>query len=412
MQRTSDAGFVRDPWHRLPPTLAGLLRPRMDEIAMDMVELIRREVPLYRRPPDSPAGRDLAGAVRRALAQFVELIEQPESPQEHHADYFRRLGRIAHENGHGTDGLQAALRIGARVATRRYLEVARAAALSPEAALALSDAVLVQIGALADASVGGFAAAGSVGADELRRARRALAGALLTPGSGPLEGLAERAEWPLPERVAVLVLRRGAGGPALPPPPAPESGTLVVRLGPEERWIVPAGGGRETEPRLPSLARGARVAVGPAVAPQDAWLSLRCARMAMRLRREGEGPVRAEDHLAELHTMAGARIGELLAAQVLRPLEGLPAAKSERLAETLAALLDSWGRGAPEIAEALHIHPQTARYRLRQLEEIYGTSLADPTFRLAATIALRTRALPSALTPSPSPSPSPPPGAP
>ena len=53
----------------------------------------------------------------------------------------------------------------------------------------------------------------------------------------------------------------------------------------------------------------------------------------------------------------------------------------------------SWGRTAPEVADALHIHPQTARNRLRQLDELFGDRLTDPTFRIEALLALRTRAL-------------------
>ena len=40
-------------------------------------------------------------------------------------------------------------------------------------------------------------------------------------------------------------------------------------------------------------------------------------------------------------------------------------------------------RSAPEVATALGIHPQTARYRLRQLESLFGDRLDDPDFRFA-----------------------------
>ena len=53
----------------------------------------------------------------------------------------------------------------------------------------------------------------------------------------------------------------------------------------------------------------------------------------------------------------------------------------------------SWGRTAPEVAQALGIHPQTARKRLRQLEEVFGDRLGDPRFRFEALLALRTHAL-------------------
>jgi DNA-binding PucR family transcriptional regulator len=50
-------------------------------------------------------------------------------------------------------------------------------------------------------------------------------------------------------------------------------------------------------------------------------------------------------------------------------------------------------RSAPEVAAALGIHPQTARYRLRQLEELFGDRLSDTEFRFAAELVLRGRSL-------------------
>jgi DNA-binding PucR family transcriptional regulator len=50
-------------------------------------------------------------------------------------------------------------------------------------------------------------------------------------------------------------------------------------------------------------------------------------------------------------------------------------------------------RSAPEVAAALGIHPQTARYRLRQLESLFGDRLDDPDFRFAAGLVLYGRSL-------------------
>jgi hypothetical protein len=103
--------------------------------------------------------------------------------------------------------------------------------------------------------------------------------------------------------------------------------------------------------------------------------------------------VSAGDGLAEAHLRHGIHIGRLLGDRVLGVLRDLPAGRAARLAETLDALLMSWSRTAPEVARALDIHPQTARKRLRKLEELFGDRLNDPAFRFEALLALRTRAL-------------------
>ncbi|AQA04073.1 transcriptional regulator [Mycobacterium sp. MS1601] len=58
------------------------------------------------------------------------------------------------------------------------------------------------------------------------------------------------------------------------------------------------------------------------------------------------------------------------------------------LAETLRCYLDSFGDVAAAARE-LHVHPNTVRYRVRRIEEILTTSLADPDVRLVLSLSLR-----------------------
>ena len=77
-----------------------------------------------------------------------------------------------------------------------------------------------------------------------------------------------------------------------------------------------------------------------------------------------------------------------LAGRRLAPLEDRPARSRERLRETLAAWLDRQGNVA-EVAEQLHVHPQTVRYRMGQLRELFGDELEDPRARFELGLALR-----------------------
>jgi hypothetical protein len=44
-------------------------------------------------------------------------------------------------------------------------------------------------------------------------------------------------------------------------------------------------------------------------------------------------------------------------------------------------------------ARRLHVHPQTIRYRLRQVSELFGEALYDPDDRFRLLLALRVRGL-------------------
>ena len=58
------------------------------------------------------------------------------------------------------------------------------------------------------------------------------------------------------------------------------------------------------------------------------------------------------------------------------------------LAETLRSYLDSFGDIAAA-AQSLHVHPNTVRYRVRRIEKLLSTSLADPEVRLLFSLGLR-----------------------
>ena len=45
------------------------------------------------------------------------------------------------------------------------------------------------------------------------------------------------------------------------------------------------------------------------------------------------------------------------------------------------------------MAQQIHVHPQTVRYRLRQIQELFGDQLRDPDRRFELQLALRLRKL-------------------
>ena len=72
-------------------------------------------------------------------------------------------------------------------------------------------------------------------------------------------------------------------------------------------------------------------------------------------------------------------------------LDRLSPATRDKLTDTLAAWLDN-ACSTGDIARALHVHMQTLRYRLRQLEEVFGPdALTDGERRLELQLALKVR---------------------
>src|SRR5262249_17931190 len=102
------------------------------------------------------------------------------------------------------------------------------------------------------------------------------------------------------------------------------------------------------------------------------------------------GVVRCMEHLSTLIVFQDEEMLESLAQLRLAPLAHLRSSQQDRLAQTLLAWLQS-GRNAKEVAMRLHVHPQTVRYRLRQLEDLFGDQLLDPDLRFDLEIVLRAR---------------------
>ena len=77
-----------------------------------------------------------------------------------------------------------------------------------------------------------------------------------------------------------------------------------------------------------------------------------------------------------------------IAARRLAPLDSLTVKARERMQETALAYVRHRGNSV-EMAAALHVHPQTARYRVARLRELLGDQLDDPDARFELEIALR-----------------------
>jgi DNA-binding PucR family transcriptional regulator len=142
--------------------------------------------------------------------------------------------------------------------------------------------------------------------------------------------------------------------------------------------------------RLADTLRGAAAVVSHAVPLENLPASMRIAEVAVMLRRDGvldDDPVFADEHLDAIIVHRDERLLGAFRSQMLAPLRGLPAPVEERLTETLASWLRHFGDRRAVAAE-LHVHPQTVRYRMAQLQGLLGPVLDDPSGRARLMLAL------------------------
>jgi hypothetical protein len=327
------------PWAAVPAEVGDLVRPHLDAVVAAVIAAVRAEVPEYDQPLEGEFGRLISEGTGRALVQFVELLGRDEDLPDLATP--EALGHAEQRAGRTLDALQSAYRVGARVAWRQASGFGAENGIAPEVLYRLAEAIFAYIDRLA-------------------------------------------AGWSPPERLAVLATDSDVVALARRMPP----GTIAAELAPVGLLVVPDPDGPGQLAVVEAALRGRRAALGPVVAVAHAHRSAERARSLWALGPPGDAVlVRAEDHrLALLLGADPALAGELAAAR-LAPLEALGEGARRRALETLQAWLDAHG-DVSAAADALHVHPQTVRYRLGGLREAFGGALEDPRARLELQLAL------------------------
>jgi hypothetical protein len=381
-----------EPWRGLPPEVADLIEPELPAITEEILATIAREVPEYARPLEGRFGRGIRTGVGEALLQFVALIRDPEAGREPGREVYVELGRGEHGVGRTLDSLQAAYRIGARVAWRRIAAAGRRANLGAEPLTLLAEAIFAYIDELSADSVEGYAEAQAAAEDVRRRRRQEVLLLLLRdpPATATdLAAAAQAADWKLPGQVAVAACRDEDLGAIVGRLPAD---ALVTVLDGSGCIVVPDPGGPGRRKQLRRAAANTLLAMGPATDPRDAAKSWSLAKALLAAAMGGtvrsENLLHAEDHLAELLLASNLQLTSLLGERRLAPLQNLTPRAQERMRETALAYVRHRGN-AVAMATDLHVHPQTARYRIARLRELFGGDLDDPDIRFELEISLR-----------------------
>ena len=383
------------------------MREQLPAVATQTVAAVVREVPGYIGALSGSLGDNIEAAVQMALGGFLKLASRsresdPSTPLGPTLEGAYALGRGEARSGRSMDALLAAYRVGARVSWRELSRAAAEAGVEAGTMAQFAELVFAYIDELSAASVAGhtdeLSTTGRVQERYLERlGHRLLAGA----SADVLAAGAERAGWPVPRTLTAVLLPAaqvrgivatlGQGtlrvGEDLPEMPDGQGAERVDEI---SLLFVPDMEGRDRQ-RLLRILQGRSAVVGPARPWTQARASyLRAVRtLALEVpRADPTAPVDSERHLAEMVVGADPEALDDLCAQVLAPLAELRPAASLRLAETLRSWLLHQGR-RDAVAEDLHVHAQTVRYRMGQLRELYGDRIDDPRTVLELLLALQ-----------------------
>jgi hypothetical protein len=365
-----------------------LLRSRLPAVAELTVQAIIEQVPAYTDALSGPIGANIRSAVELALGGFLKLAGRPSGdtvgPRSPVLDGAYALGRGEARSGRSMEALLAAYRIGARESWRQFSRAAVETELPAGTMARFAELVFAYIDELSAASAAGhsdeLATSGRVRERYLNLLVRAV---LAGESDHRLNEAADRAGWRPPPTLAAVLLPTGHASRAvtnlddrtlrtdeLPGLPSDEQSELTLLLVPDADGAGRAG--------VTRALNGLDASLGPAKPWTQARLSYQRVLRARRLVLPGTtGMTDTEELLTALVVTADPDALADLRARVLAPLAELRSATADRLVETLRAWLLYRGR-RDEVAQALHVHPQTVRYRVGQLREIFGDHLDDP----------------------------------
>lgn len=325
------------------------------------------------------------------LAERDPLLSAPELTFGVEQALFEELGRVHWQRQRDVTNLLAAYRTGAAVAWRHVADTALRFDVPAEVFAALAAALFAAVDQLSSASLRGYLRAQASAGCARERLREKLAELLLSDRSDTvvIRAAAIQAGWSLPRQAAVVLIA-----------PNNEIGRMLhdhlddswLRLRRPQMLVAivpdPSGPGRRK--RLATALRGTAAVVGATVPLDRLPASVGLAELAVRLQQAhilSDDPLFVDEHLAAMVVHRDHRLLAALRQQYLAPLAQLSGCTRDRLSETLRSWLMNMGH-RKAVAEELHVHPQTVRYRLGRLRELFGSALDEPATRAALLLAL------------------------
>jgi hypothetical protein len=382
---------------RIQPQLARRLRPRATADPEAVLDDTAKPADTADTESDDQAERmprSLRDGAVETVHHFCDLIEDSRiATWERMGGWYVATGGWMALEGRGVEDFQRLLFSSARALWRTVNSLGEDE-YHANTLDAIANAQFVFFDAATAAFNMGYRSQGPRFLVDQHRNRRLLAEMLLAedPDMDSVTALARQVDWPLPRTVAAVALSprqgRRPGHPML-------SGEFLIHHHGSASWLLlPDPDGTARSRSLEAMAPDWIVAIGPTVPVEQAFHSLASARDTLALVRQGSisdtGLVRSDDHFSLLVLFRSRAIIDGVASDRLAPLEKVSPAQRRRLAATLLALLER-NFNATAAGADLCLHPQTVRYRLHQLQELFGDALQDPRARLELQLILHAR---------------------
>ncbi|MFH0518520.1 helix-turn-helix domain-containing protein [Streptomyces sp. M41] len=383
------------------------MEKELPSLAGETVRIVRAQIPALAHSLEEPCRARIQAGVERALREFVNRLSGRSARLgEETAHDCRELGKNEMRRGRNLEALQAAFRLAARLAWRRCVDIGSRKGIEPHLLYSVAESLFAYIDELVAHCAEGFSKAQLHAAGEIRLRRQRLLQVLTSDPPAPAQTVTElalAAAWRLPQSVQVVALSSIKQGRrrAVPPASILEGIDVLADFsGPDPLLLIPEPS-PEHRPVLERFLDGRTAVVGPPVALEHAAVSLRWARRLLALDARGLGGpnhsiLYCADNLLALLLLQDQVLIHTLTARRLAPLAHLTAKQHERMTRTLLAWLQCSGNTI-EAARRIGVHPQTVRYRLRQIEELFGPALRDPDVRFELEVALRAQEMLSAM---------------
>jgi DNA-binding PucR family transcriptional regulator len=346
-------------------SLVAEIEGELDELVPQIGDRIREEIPDFRRLPAETLARAIRGNVTRALTALRDLRPPTDAELEQAA----AIGRERAEQGLTVDAVLHAYRVSVTAVWSRFGELARERGADVASVLAFSETLWVWADAVMDIVGAAHREVELEQAREEQQRRDAFLLALLTGTLDAAELRRDSATFGLDaDREFIAFRARGTLSHRVSVALAGDDG-MIMSL---DRDL--AGIATRTPVALPGIVAG----LGPPARleglPAAFALASRVLQTAVAF--DQEGAFTLADLSIRPAILADDALGGAFAARYLEPLAGLGRLGAE-LEETLRTWFDQ-GMRVEDAAQALHVHPNTLRHRLRRFEETTGTTLRDP----------------------------------